>query len=295
MSVTLERIGPLALEVSGPEGAPLVVCLHGFPDVPATWRGLREALVGAGLRVATPWLRGYAPSSLEGPFDLDTAARDVVRVVDALSPGRPAALVGHDWGAACTVVATARAPWAFSAAVTLALPHPLAFVHNLASHPMQLRRSAYMALFQLPSWPERALVARDGALVRRLWRAWSPGFEPPREHLDEVVRCLRASLPGPLGWYRALPGQLLAPGPARVETPTLALHGARDGCVHPGLACGQSAWFAGPFEQEVVPAAGHFLHLEQPALVHARVLAWLGEHPAPAGSAQRAAGTAAGG
>ena len=51
---------------SGADDAPLVLCLHGFPDIPRTWAPLTQRLTGAGYRVVCPWLPGYAPSSLRG-------------------------------------------------------------------------------------------------------------------------------------------------------------------------------------------------------------------------------------
>ncbi|NKE63769.1 alpha/beta hydrolase, partial [Lentzea sp. PSKA42] len=43
---------------------PIVVCWHGFPDHPASFRPLAERLVAAGRRVVAPFLRGHHPSTL---------------------------------------------------------------------------------------------------------------------------------------------------------------------------------------------------------------------------------------
>ena len=83
---------------TGPEDAPLVVCLHGFPDIPRTWGGLTGPLHEAGYRIVSPWLPGYAPSSLEGPFDIPTLTQTILSFIDELSPSVPVRIVGHDWG-----------------------------------------------------------------------------------------------------------------------------------------------------------------------------------------------------
>ena len=57
----------------GPPDGRLVVALHGFPDTAWTWRHVAPLLADAGLRVAAPFLRGYAPSEI--PADRDYSVR----------------------------------------------------------------------------------------------------------------------------------------------------------------------------------------------------------------------------
>jgi pimeloyl-ACP methyl ester carboxylesterase len=243
-----------------------VVYLHGFPDHPPTARPFLDELVARGHRVIAPWLRGYAPSPLDGPYDLDTLAHDVLALIDRSSPDEPVALVGHDWGAAITYHCCALAPHRIHRAVTLALPHPRVFLRALRTR-AQLRRSWYMALFQLPGAGAIAR-ARHLALIDHLWRTWSPGFTLDAARRDALHACLAASLPAPLGYYRAILRGVRHVG-AKIHVPILALHGADDGCVLP------------PRSSVVLPGVGHFLHLEQPEAIAARVVDWLtAEEPA---------------
>jgi pimeloyl-ACP methyl ester carboxylesterase len=266
----------------GQPDRPLVLCLHGFPDHPPTFEPLMAALVAAGYRVAAPWMRGYAPSVASGPYDLDRLARDVIELAQALSPERPVYLVGHDWGAGATYVAAALAPERFAAAVTLAVPHPLAFVRGLARHPAQLGRSWYMLFFQVPGVAERAIATRDFALIDGLWRAWSPGYRLPEPARQALHRCLAASMPAPIEYYRAMLRPLGAALPRMraldapvISVPLLHVHGGGDGCIAAEMASGQERYFQGPFESVVIPEVGHFLHVEAPDLVAGRVVAWL--------------------
>ncbi|NWG45045.1 MAG: alpha/beta fold hydrolase [Alphaproteobacteria bacterium] len=55
---------------------PAVLCLHGFPDSPATFRSLLPRLADAGFRGIAPVLRGYEPSSQ--PADGDYGIRALV-------------------------------------------------------------------------------------------------------------------------------------------------------------------------------------------------------------------------
>jgi len=274
----------LAYLCTGAQDAPLVLCLHGFPDIPRSWGPLSECLCDAGYRVVSPWLPGYAPSSLEGPFDLPSLARTILSFIDELSPAEPVRIVGHDWGSMIAQCAMAQRPERFRAAVTLAVPHSLAFEANIERHPRQLLRSAYMGFFQLPRVSDRVVKFRDFRFIERLWEAWSPGFDPGTDYFEELKLCLRSSMPAPLKYYRAMTSlkaireirEIIGAGP--IVVPTMHMHGERDGCIGPEMAEGQEAHFSALFEMVTLADAGHFLHLERPAVVNGAILRWLQEH-----------------
>lgn len=269
----LERGSFVALAAGS--GPPLVY-LHGFPDHPPTARGFLAALA-RGRRVVAPWLRGYAPSPLAGPYDLATLVADVAAMIERLGP--PVDLVGHDWGAVITYALCVDRPGLVRRAVALAVPHPLTMLERLRSSPAQLRRSWYMGLFQLPGAGWLA-GARDFALIDRLWRAWSPGFQLPEADRAELHACLARSMPAPLGYYRALvrPLRTFAARTRALDvpitTPLLQLHGQLDGCIQPTPPDLDHRRFS-QREHHVVPNVGHFLPQEAPHLLAARVAAWL--------------------
>ncbi len=60
----------------------------------------------------------------------------------------------------------------------------------------------------------------------------------------------------------------------RLVTPTLVLAGERDQCIAPALFEGLAPAFLGPFDFAVLPGVGHFLPVEAPDEVAARVLAF---------------------
>jgi pimeloyl-ACP methyl ester carboxylesterase len=266
------------------ENASLVVCLHGFPDIPRTWAPLTEELRDAGYHVVSPWLPGYAPSSLEGPFDSLAVARMILALIDELSPSEPVRIVGHDWGSIIAQCAIAQSPSRFRAAALLSVPHMLAVEENFKEYPMQIGRSAYVGLFQLPILSDWILKLRDFAYVERLWRKWSPGFDPGEDYFDELKLCLRSSMPAPLTYYRSLASpkvvmemrRLLASGP--IVVPTIYLHGENCGCVGAEITRGQEAHFSALFEQVMLADAGHFVHLERPTEVNAAITEWFKAH-----------------
>lgn len=160
----------------------------------------------------------------------------------------------------------------------------LAFEENTKEHPRQLGRSAYMGLFQVPLVAERIIKLRDFAFIERLWRKWSPGFDPGEDYFDELKRCLRSSMPAPLQYYRALRSpkiitevrNLMSAGP--IVVPTIYLHGERDGCVGPEITEEQGGYFSALFEQLILADAGHFVHLERPQVVNEAIIKWFAAH-----------------
>ena len=189
----------------------------------------------------------------------------MIELIDRV--GAPVDLVGHDWGAAITYVICARAPERVRRAVTLACPHPRTLLRMLRS-PAQLRRSWYMAFFQLPL-SARIARARDFALIDRLWRSWSPGFELDDRSRRALHACLAASWPAPVRYYRPQPFRS-----GRIATPLLQLHGERDGCIAPPTEIDDAHRFAERV-LDVVPGVGHWLHLEDPGGIARRIRAWL--------------------
>ncbi len=268
---------------------PLVLCLHGFPDCLRSYRFQLPALAEAGFRAVAPALRGYAPSCQAELRDTHVlaAADDALAMLDALGAER-AHLIGHDWGAVAAYLAAARAPERFKSVTTMAVPHPLGIATSLHHVPSQLRYSWYMFFFQLRSVPERALRARDFALIEKLWRDWSPGFTPAHAELAAIKSTFAAPgvMESALAYYRALfqltgdsgrETRALLSRP--ITTPLLALTGADDGCMRTELydyAMG-SRWFADA-TVERMQGVGHFLHQEEPARVNARILAFLRAH-----------------
>jgi pimeloyl-ACP methyl ester carboxylesterase len=272
--ITVETGGAtLRCLVDGPDDAPAALLVHGFPDC---WRSFRHQvapLVDAGLRVARPSLRGYAPSSLahDRRYDAAALADDLVAIADAVSPDRPVRLVGHDWGAIAAYAATARAPHRFSHVVTMAVPH-LRVAGPRFLRPTQLRRSWYMLFFQLRGLAETRAARDDFALIRRLVRDWSPGWSAPDDELRAITDALspRAHLEAALSYYRALGRGSSSARRAlfsRTRVPALYLHGVDDGCVGVELADGVESAYVAPVTVVRVAGAGHFLHQERPEIV----------------------------
>ncbi|MFO0695752.1 MAG: alpha/beta hydrolase [Polyangiales bacterium] len=262
----------LSCQVSG-EG-PLVLAAHGFPDDASTFEAQAKALVEAGYQVVLPTMRGYLPSSesKRGSYAPSDLGADLVGLADHFSPGEKVRLVGHDWGSIASFAAAALAPHRFSHLVTMAVPHARALLPRFGTKE-QLARSWYIGLFQLPFVAELRLREDDLALVDRLWKDWSPGYEASAEELRRVKDGIRARVPAVLAYYRALGSPkgwigrdrelLFAP----VQVPTLHVHGVDDGCIGIECCAGAARFHEAGYAFHPIEDAGHFLTRERPDVV----------------------------
>ena len=84
----------------GAADAPLIIFLHGWPELSISWRHQLPVFAELGFRCAAPDMRGYGRSSVYGQhadYAVENSVRDMIELLDSL--GREKAVwVGHDWG-----------------------------------------------------------------------------------------------------------------------------------------------------------------------------------------------------
>jgi pimeloyl-ACP methyl ester carboxylesterase len=283
--------GPLRFTAYARGEGPLVVCLHGFPDQPRSFRHQLPALVDAGYRVVVPTLRGYEPSSqpADGHYYVIDLAEDLLAWLDELGADE-ARVVGHDWGAIIADAAAALAPERLRCMVTIAVPHMRRFQAGVSTvMPAQLGRSWYALLFQIRGLSDLAFAREGDRIIDKLWRDWSPGWSPEPGELEAVKATF--ALPGvpraAMQYYRGLfsspslraweSWKLLT---AKTPVPTLSITGALDGAVDSRLhdfGDWQGDYLA-PSRVLRFERAGHFVHQERPVEVNAAILEWLRAH-----------------
>ncbi len=274
-----------ALE-AGPTDGPLALFLHGYPDSATTWQHQLPAFAAAGYRAVAPWLRGYPPTEIPPAgayYDRATLVTDVAALIDALSPDKPCALIGQDWGAAIGYGVLAAYPEKVSRAALLAVPHPAQVRATLKRSPKHALRSFHWFLFQLPWLPEWLCARRDYAFLETLWRLWSPDFDDA-QHVAEIRRSMATpgALQASLAYYRALFGSrhadpalaaVRAKLDAPITVPTRVLMGGED--LRREMLEPQRRYFTGEYEWMTVEGTGHFLHREAPDSINALLLDWL--------------------
>jgi pimeloyl-ACP methyl ester carboxylesterase len=264
-----------------------VLFLHGFPEFWWAWRHQLPAVAAAGYHAVAMDLRGYGASDkTPRGYDPFTATADVSGVIRSLG-ATDAVIVGHGWGGFIAWSAAALVPRQVRAVATVAAPHPLMLLRSVRD-PARLRSLAQVGLFQLPILPERRLLARDGAYIEQLLRAWSgPGGFPDAE----ASRRYRAALqvwPAPhcaLEYHRWLVRSRLRADGRRysarmrqpVGVPVLQVHGAVDSAIPLAGTATPPRLMTGELRHEVMTGVGHFPHEEAPDLFTGRLLHWLAD------------------
>ncbi|WAU83497.1 alpha/beta hydrolase [Streptomyces sp. Qhu-G9] len=104
---------------------PLVLLVHGFPELWHSWRHQLPALAGAGYRAVAIDVRGYgrssSPDAVEA-YRIGAHVEDNVAVVRALGE-ETAVIVGHDWGSTIAADSALLRPDVFSAVGLLGVPY----------------------------------------------------------------------------------------------------------------------------------------------------------------------------
>ncbi len=265
--------------IDGPEDGPLVVLLHGFPELNVSWRHQIPALAAAGYRVLAPNQRGYDGSVRDGSYATADLAEDVVAMIEAMGADT-ATVVGHDWGGGVAWTLAHVHPDRVERLVALNCPPPAVLSHAVATNPAQLAKSWYMLFFQIPRLPEKFVVrhmprALIGGSYNR--KAWNHDNLAPYVEAFPTPEDAR----GPVNWYR---GALRRPRALRhlrpVTAPVLIIWGVEDRFLGLDLIASQSLRRAIAYGNEpdivLVEGAGHFVQNEAPEQVTAALLAWLG-------------------
>jgi pimeloyl-ACP methyl ester carboxylesterase len=93
--------GPIRLNVAVAGEGPLILCVHGWPELWYSWRHQISHFSKLGYKVAALDVRGYGGSSKPhevAAYSMRNITSDIAAVIDELGGGQ-AILFGHDWGA----------------------------------------------------------------------------------------------------------------------------------------------------------------------------------------------------
>ena len=280
----------LNVALAGPEDAPPVILLHGFPESHRTWRGVAP-LLEDGFRVIMPDQRGFAGS--DRPLDVheyetDKLIGDIFALAEALGVER-FALVGHDWGGAITWPAAMRNDPRLTKLAIVNAPHPLIFQKSLIEDADQRAASQYINWFRVPG-AEKAIEAMGfEAFFQKTFMSHVELASVSEEEKQQYIA--EWSQPGGmlpmLNWYRAT--KLIVPPPGatiavpdfllrafpRIHIPTLVVWGMKDPALLPLQLAGLEA-LVDDLTVVKLPDAGHFAPWEAPDQVASALRDFLG-------------------
>ena len=130
-----------------PRGRPLILLLHGFPELAYSWRKVIAPLAAAGFRVVAPDQRGYGRTTGWdarydgdlGSFRLLNAVRDALGLISALGYREVAGVFGHDFGASVAAWCALVRPDVFRSVALMSAPFagPPALPFDTADDPAQ--------------------------------------------------------------------------------------------------------------------------------------------------------------
>lgn len=123
---------------------PLILFIHGFPDLWFSWRHQMKALASLGYRCVAPDLRGYGDTDVPASPTVYTSLHvvgDLVGLLDEIaSDNEKVFVVGHDWGAMTAWSLSLFRPERIRALVTLSV----AFTpRNPKRKPLDTLRAVY--------------------------------------------------------------------------------------------------------------------------------------------------------
>jgi pimeloyl-ACP methyl ester carboxylesterase len=290
---------------------PLVLMIHGFPELWYSFRHQLGALVSAGYRAVALDLRGFGESELtlrEEDYGLLSHAADVKALLDVLGVSQ-ATLVGHDWGANLVWAMALRYPELVSGVVALSIPF-----YPEPRDPAEIKRFAqggfnFVEYFQRPGAAESEFEAdpqrffraflyglsgdAPAGTVDHLYRGKPAtaklldGFPSPKvlpawlsqQDLDYYVAAFtKTGLSGALGFYRNLERdypRLKELYRNRLERPVLFIGGAEEAAVRFGSLEPMRRALPGLVDAIVLPGCGHWLQQERAETVNREMVAFL--------------------
>lgn len=283
----------VAYTVRGPEYAPVVLLLHGWPDDASTWDPVAEKLTASGLRTVAPFLRGFGDTRFRSEMtprtgDTGVLAMDAIGLMNAIGIDR-FSVVGHDWGS--NVAEALAVGW----------PERVERIAMLATTPRlggtstpdfrQAKLDWYQWFMTTPLGAQAVDRARrDFAHLQ--WTDWGPPGWFEEETFARVARAwdnpdwLEVTLHSYRSrWNLAMPDPQGAWLVAKVEAtktlslPVLIVQGQVDRVSPPDGLHGVADKFTGSFEIVTLARVGHFPQREAPDELAAHLLGFFGKNP----------------
>jgi pimeloyl-ACP methyl ester carboxylesterase len=297
---------------------PLVLMVHGFPESWYSWRHQMQPIADAGFTACAIDVRGYGGSGKPpavADYSMEKMVVDVAGVIEALSPGEPAVLIGHDWDAPIVWNSALVRPDRVRAVAGLSVPYSgvptRPFNEFIDAVFTQRGKFFYQAYFQKEGVAEAEAEADVRGFLRKFYYAISgeapAGTWPLDKTVDDTLlhrlvdpkpfpawltdadldyyteEFTRSGLRGPINRYRnhQRDFEYLQQFKGRkIEQPSLFIGGERDLVLK--MLPGRNAFMPVMREQltdlrgaEVLPGCGHWTQQERPAEVNALLRGWL--------------------
>lgn len=307
--------GDIDLRVAVAGEGPLILFVHGWPELWYSWRHQMEHFASRGFTAAAMDVRGYGGSSKPAEierYSLQQLAGDAAAVIDAIGGGQ-AIIVGHDWGAPIAWNTARLHADKVTAVAGLSVPYmPVGPVSSIELWKQIYEgRFFYQLYFQEPGVAEAELSVDNGRSLRMIWHSASadgrgglimekgpdatmleglvdpdpfPSWSTPEDHAVYVEAFDAGGWTGPLNRYRAQGIDAAELGsledPAPVLTQPAAFIGGEFDPVRNFMA-GVDIFAAADTNcadfrgSTIVPNAGHWVQQEAPDATNAALQAFV--------------------
>lgn len=279
---------------SGDPAAPMLLCLHGFPEYWGGWRDIMPYLAKT-YHVVAPDQRGFGKSFKpigEEAYRTRNLVRDAAALADHVCPDKPFVLFGHDWGSSVAYAFAFAASDRLRGLIVANGVHPYTFQKAIIDDPEQRAASQYMRFLRSDG---AAAIMREDNYRRTL--NMIAGFSRSDWMSDETkAGYLEAwstdgAMEAMLNWYRSSPvvvppeeqpaSELVDQVPVlglpaeamQVKVPHLVVWGEKDEALRPSCLQGLDR-FVEDLVIERVPDCGHWILHERPERVAAIVADW---------------------
>ena len=282
---------------------PVILCVHGWPELWYSWRHQMNYFSQRGYRVAAMDVRGYGGSTKPkeiAAYTMLELTSDVAAVAQALSD-ESVVLFGHDWGAPIVWNTALRHPDTVRAVAGLSVPYMPASGDSFLdlARAVYEDRFFYQIYFQEPGVVEAEVETDFRTALRKIYFSLSgdapvddwlkhkpkdaslldgltdpnpfPKWMTPEDLKVFIEAFSQSGFRGPINRYRAQPIDLEESAPIRgklIEQPACFIAGEQDAVRHfiPG-----ADMYADPGSAcrdfrgaTIIPKIGHWVQQEAP-------------------------------
>ncbi|XP_076885433.1 epoxide hydrolase 1-like [Bidens hawaiensis] len=290
----------------GNESSPVVVFIHGFPEIWYSWRHQMIAVAGAGFRAISLDCRGYGlsdPPPDTEKFGFKDMVDDLLAIIDSLAIDK-IFIVCKDAGVRSAYVFTLRYPARVTAVIALGIPHT---PFGKPKYLTELPEGFYMNRWREPGRAEADFGRLDAkTVVRNIYILFSRNEIPIANENQEIMDIVDESTPLP-SWfteedlsaygslyekfgflnplkvpYRSIEEEFNIEDPI-IKNPMLLILGDKDYVLKfPGMGdyinSGMVKHFATDLEIEHIPEGSHFVQEQFPEKVNPMIIGFLRKH-----------------
>ncbi|XP_024992650.1 uncharacterized protein LOC112526550 [Cynara cardunculus var. scolymus] len=296
----------LHLAEIGDESSPVVVFLHGFPEIWYSWRHQMIAVANAGYRAIAPDCRGYGlsdPPPVTEKFGFSDLVDDLLAILDSLGIAK-ISIIAKDSGTRPAYLFALLHPTRVTGVISLGIPHTPFGPPNFLK---ELPEGFYINRWREPGRAEADFGRLDAkTVVRNIYILFSRSELPVASENQEIMDIVEPSTPLP-SWlteedlsaygtlyeksgflnslkvpYRSMDEEYNIVDPI-IKNPMLLILGEKDYFLKfPGvedlIKSGIVKHFASNLEIEWLPEGSHFVQEQFPDQVNSLILAFLRKH-----------------